>query len=117
HGADGLYRQATRPLRVAYALLDAGATTRQTTADRLHSGAGELSISVGWLAHDSGRFEDARSHYVEALATARVAADPALEAHAFCNMSFLARDSGRCREAVRAAQAGARAAAQLASPR
>ncbi|MFE1956893.1 tetratricopeptide repeat protein [Streptomyces sp. NPDC059479] len=117
HGADGLYRQATRPLRVAYALLDAGATTRQTTADRLHSGAGELSISVGWLAHDSGRFEDARSHYAEALATARVAADPALEAHAFCNMSFLARDSGRCREAVRAAQAGARAAAQLASPR
>ncbi|WP_066946469.1 transcriptional regulator [Streptomyces lushanensis] len=117
HGADGLYRQAARPLRAAYALLDAGSAARQTTADRLHSGAGELSVSVGWLAHDSGRFEDARSHYAEALATARVAADPALEAHAFCNMSFLARDAGRCREAVRAAQAGARAAAHLASPR
>ncbi|MGW5861995.1 tetratricopeptide repeat protein [Streptomyces sp. NPDC055239] len=116
HGADGLYRRASAPLRTAYALLDAG-TTRQSTADRLHAGAGELAISVGWLAHDSGRFDDARSHYAEALATARMAADPALEAHAFCNTAFLARDAGRPREAVRASQAAARAARHLASSR
>ncbi|MEU5419202.1 tetratricopeptide repeat protein [Streptomyces sp. NPDC001407] len=116
HGADGLYRRAARPLRVAYELLDAD-TRRQSVADRLHSGAGELAISVGWLAHDSGRFADARSHYAEALATARVAGDPALEAHAFCNTSFLARDADRPREAVRAAQAAQRAGRQLASPR
>ncbi|WEO97240.1 hypothetical protein A6P39_026295 [Streptomyces sp. FXJ1.172] len=116
HGADGLYRRAAAPLRAAYALLDAGAT-RQTTADRLHSGAGELAISVGWLAHDSGRFEDARSHYAEALATARMTGDPALEAHAFCNTAFLARDAGRPREAVRAAQAAQRAAHPLGSAR
>ncbi|MFD0368712.1 tetratricopeptide repeat protein [Streptomyces sp. NPDC059071] len=117
HGAEGLYRRATQPLRTAYALLDAGVTTRRATADRLHNGAGELAISVGWLAHDSGRLDDARSHYAEALATARVAGDHALEAHAFCNTSFLARDSGRHREAVRAAQAGLRAAAPLGSDR
>ncbi|MFJ6832047.1 hypothetical protein [Streptomyces sp. NPDC091209] len=116
HGADGLYRRAAAPLRTAYALLDAG-TTRQTTADRLYSGAGELAISVGWLAHDSGRFDDARSHYAEALATARMAGDPGLEAHAFCNTAFLARDAGRPREAVRAAQAAQRAARPLGSPR
>ncbi|MFI1797124.1 tetratricopeptide repeat protein [Streptomyces sp. NPDC020379] len=116
HGADGLYRRAARPLRVAYELLDAD-TRRQSVADRLHAGAGELAISVGWLAHDSGRFADARSHYAEALATARVAGDPALEAHAFCNTSFLARDAGRPREAVRAAQAAQRAGRRLASPR
>ncbi|MEU6678378.1 tetratricopeptide repeat protein [Streptomyces sp. NPDC046925] len=116
HGADGLYRRAATPLRTAYALLDAG-TNRQSTADRLHTGAGELAISVGWLAHDSGRFDDARSHYAEALATARMAADPALEAHAFCNTAFLARDAGRPREAVRAAQAATRAAVRLSSPR
>ncbi|MGW7273039.1 tetratricopeptide repeat protein [Streptomyces sp. NPDC054864] len=116
HGADGLYRRAAAPLRTAYALLDAG-TTRQTMADRLYTGAGELSISVGWLAHDSGRFDDARSHYAEALATARMAGDPALEAHAFCNTAFLARDAGRPREAVRAAQAATRAARHLSSPR
>jgi tetratricopeptide (TPR) repeat protein len=116
HGADGLYRRAAAPLRAAYALLDAGAT-RQTTADRLHSGAGELAISVGWLAHDSGRFDDARSHYAEALATARVTGDNALEAHAFCNTAFLARDAGRPREAVRAAQAAQRVGRSLGSPR
>ncbi|MGI5375680.1 hypothetical protein ACQEV2_15790 [Streptomyces sp. CA-251387] len=116
HGADGLYRRAATPLRAAYALLDAG-TTRQAVGDRLHSGAGELAISVGWLAHDSGRFDDARSHYAEALATARMAGDAALEAHAFCNTSFLARDAGRPREAVRAAQAAQRVARPLGSPR
>ncbi|MFG2414578.1 tetratricopeptide repeat protein [Streptomyces goshikiensis] len=116
HGADALYRRAAEPLRTAYALLDAGAT-RQSTEDRLHSGAGELAVSVGWLAHDSGRFDDARSHYAEALATARVAGDAGLEAHAFSNMAFLARDCGRSRESVRAAQAGRRAARSLGSPR
>lgn len=116
HGADGLYRRAAAPLRTAYELLDAG-TTRQTTADRLYAGAGELAISVGWLAHDSGRFDDARSHYAEALATARMSGDPGLEAHAFCNTAFLARDAGRPREAVRAAQAAQRAARPLGSPR
>ncbi|MEU4348673.1 tetratricopeptide repeat protein [Streptomyces sp. NPDC023838] len=116
HGANGLYRRAAQPLRTAYALLDAG-TARRSTADRLHAGAGELAISVGWLAHDSGHYEEARSHYAEALATARLAGDPALEAHAFCNMSFLARDAGRPREALRAAQAGGRAARRLGSPR
>ncbi|MFD3548533.1 tetratricopeptide repeat protein [Streptomyces sp. NPDC058655] len=116
HGADALYRRAAEPLRTAYALLDAG-SARQSTEDRLHAGAGELAVSVGWLAHDSGRFDDARSHYAEALATARVAGDPGLEAHAFSNMAFLARDCGRSREAVRAAQAGRRAARAVGSPR
>ncbi|MFD5202387.1 tetratricopeptide repeat protein [Streptomyces sp. NPDC058375] len=117
HGADGLYRRAAQPLRAAYELLDAGSTARRATSDRLHAGAGELAISVGWLAHDSGRFDDARSHYAEALATARLAGDAGLEAHAFCNTSFLARDAGRPREAVRAAEAGQRAARTLGSPR
>ncbi|MEV0778532.1 tetratricopeptide repeat protein [Streptomyces sp. NPDC050428] len=117
HGADGLYRRAAQPLRTAYELLDAGTVPHGATADRLHASTGELAISVGWLAHDSGRFDDARSHYAEALATARVAGDAGLEAHAFCNTAFLARDAGRHREAVRAAQAGQRAARDLASPR
>ncbi|WP_103511154.1 transcriptional regulator [Streptomyces sp. SM13] len=117
HGADGLYRRAAQPLRAAYELLDAGTAARRATSDRLHAGAGELAISVGWLAHDSGRFDDARSHYAEALATARLAGDAGLEAHAFCNTSFLARDAGRPREAVRAAEAGQRAARGLGSPR
>ncbi|MFI6766824.1 tetratricopeptide repeat protein [Streptomyces sp. NPDC050355] len=116
HGAESIYRRATQPLRAAYELLDAGVQHR-SVSDRLHTGAGELAITVGWLAHDSGRFDDARSHYAEALATARVCGDAALEAHAFCNTAFLARDAGRPREAVRAAQAAQQAAKRLSSPR
>ncbi|WP_329457750.1 hypothetical protein [Streptomyces sp. NBC_01497] len=117
HGADDLFRRAREPLHAAYALLDSGHVSGPALADRLHVGAGELALSVGWLAHDSGRFEQARSHYAEALATARVADDAPLEAHAFCNIAFLADDAGKHREAVRAAQAGRRAAARLPSPR
>ncbi|HEX5569393.1 MAG TPA: tetratricopeptide repeat protein [Streptomyces sp.] len=116
HGADGLYQRAGEALRAAYGLLETGAR-RQSVSDRLHTGAGELAISVGWLAHDSGRFTEARSHYTEALATARAAGDLALEAHSFCNISFLARDTGRPREAVRAAQAGQHVAGPLGSAR
>jgi tetratricopeptide (TPR) repeat protein len=116
HGAGGLYEQAGQSLKSAYRLLDEGVYP-QSVAAGLYAGAGELAISVGWLAHDSGRLADARSYYGEALATARMAGDPALEAHAFCNAAFLARDAGRPREAVRAAQAGQRAAKRLSSPR
>ncbi|GGO88842.1 hypothetical protein GCM10012280_30590 [Wenjunlia tyrosinilytica] len=116
HGADALYRQAGRSLRTAYLLLDEGSYDPRV-AGLLHSGAGELAISVGWLAHDCGRLDDARSYYAEALSTARMAGDPALEAHAFCNTAFLARDAGRPREAVRAAQAARQAAKKLSSPR
>ncbi|MCI0386899.1 hypothetical protein [Streptomyces sp. CNQ085] len=116
YGADGLYHRADGALRVAYDLLDAGAR-RQPAAGRLHTWTGELALSVGWLAHDSGRLAEARPHYAEALAIARVAGDAALEAHAFCNTSFLARDAGRPREAVRAAQAGQHIARHLGSAR
>ncbi|MET8013707.1 tetratricopeptide repeat protein [Streptomyces sp. NPDC005271] len=116
HGADTLYGHTSKPLSAAYALLDAGSYDR-SIAERLFAGTGELAISVGWLAHDSGRLSEARSHYAEALATARVSGDAALEAHAFCNTAFLARDAGRPREAVRAAQAAQRVAERLSSPR
>ncbi|MEV4561118.1 tetratricopeptide repeat protein [Kitasatospora sp. NPDC049285] len=116
HGADALFELAGQSLRSAYVLLndgDYGAATER----RLQAGAGELAISVGWLAHDSNRLTDARSFYSEALATARMAGDSALEAHVFCNSAFLARDAGRPREALRAAQAGQAAARGLGSDR
>ncbi|WP_405004599.1 hypothetical protein OHV13_09995 [Kitasatospora purpeofusca] len=116
HGADALFEQAGRSLRAAYVLLDACEYSTGTER-RLQAGAGELAVSVGWLAHDSNRLADARSYYAEALATARMAGDAALEAHVFCNSAFLARDAGRPREALRAAQAGQSAARELDSDR
>ncbi|WP_031069850.1 hypothetical protein [Streptomyces sp. NRRL WC-3742] len=116
HGADTLYERAGQSLRHAYVLLNEGEYSAETER-RLQAGAGELAISVGWLAHDSNRLADARSLYSEALATARMAGDSALEAHVFCNSAFLARDAGRPREALRAAQAGQAAARHLGSDR
>jgi hypothetical protein len=116
HGADTLFDRAGHTLRSAYQLLNCG-TYSARVEQRLQASAGELAISVGWLAHDSGRLAEARSLYAEALATARMAGDAALEAHAFCNTAFLARDAGRPREAVRAAQAARSAAAGLGSAR
>ncbi|MEV7601047.1 tetratricopeptide repeat protein [Kitasatospora sp. NPDC089797] len=116
HGADALYERAGQSLRTAYLLLNEGDYSAETER-RLQAGAGELAISVGWLAHDSNRLADARSFYAEALATARMADDSALEAHVFCNSAFLARDAGRPREALRAAQAGRSAARELGSAR
>ncbi|MEY9872909.1 hypothetical protein ABH931_002386 [Streptacidiphilus sp. MAP12-33] len=116
HGADTLFDRAGHTLRSTYQLLNCGTYTARIE-ERLQACAGELAISVGWLAHDSGRLTEARSLYAEALATARMAGDAALEAHAFCNTAFLARDAGRPREAVRAAQAARSAAAGLGSPR
>ncbi|WP_033215658.1 hypothetical protein [Kitasatospora phosalacinea] len=116
HGADALFELAGQSLRNAYVLLNDGDYSAATER-RLQCGAGELAISVGWLAHDSNRLTDARSFYSEALATARMARDPHLEAHVFSNSAFLARDAGRPREALRAAQAGQAAARELGSDR
>ncbi|MQS12342.1 tetratricopeptide repeat protein [Streptomyces kaniharaensis] len=116
HGGDALFELAGQSLRNAYALLNEGEYNAETER-RLQAGAGELAISVGWLAHDSNRLADARSLYAEALATARMAGDSALEAHVFSNSAFLARDAGRPREALRAAQAGQAAARYLDSDR
>ncbi|QMU67979.1 tetratricopeptide repeat protein [Streptacidiphilus sp. P02-A3a] len=116
HGADALFDRAGQALRRAYQLLNCGSYSAQVE-QRLQAAAGELAISVGWLAHDSGRLVEARSFYAEALATARMANDAPLEAHSFCNSAFLARDAGRPREAVRAAQAARQAADGLGSAR
>ncbi|WP_405013216.1 tetratricopeptide repeat protein [Kitasatospora sp. NBC_01539] len=116
HGADALFERAGQSLRHAYVLLNEGVYSAATER-RLQAGAGELAISVGWLAHDSNRLADARSFYAEAVATARMAGDAGLEAHVFCNSAFLARDAGRPREALRAAQAGQAAARGLGSER
>ncbi|WP_228454605.1 tetratricopeptide repeat protein [Streptomyces alkaliphilus] len=115
-GAGDLLARAAEQLRLAWELVDAGARA-PAVDERLRSGTGELAISVGWLAHDSGRLDTAREHYDEALACARWSGDAALEAHAFCNLAFLARDANRPREAVRAAQAGQQAARRVPSRR
>nr|WSX77539.1 hypothetical protein OH826_29050 [Streptomyces sp. NBC_00899] len=116
HGSAALRREAARALHTSYEWLNEGRFTH-ATGRLLRSATGALSIAAGWFSYDSGLHADARSLYNEALAAARLAQDPWLEAHSFGCLSLLAKASGRPREAVSAAQAAGSAAAPLGSPR
>jgi hypothetical protein len=116
HGSAAMRRQATRTLHTSYEWLNHGRFT-EATGRLLRSATGALSVAAGWLSFDSGLHADARSLYNEALAAARLAQDPWLEALSFCCLSLLAKASGRPREAVSAAQAARSVAAPLGSPR
>lgn len=116
HGSAAMRREAARTLHTAYEWLQRGHFT-QANGRLLRSATGLLSIAAGWLSYDSGHHADARSLYNEALAAARLAQDPYLEAHSFGCLSLLAKASGRPREAVSAAQAARSVAGPLGSPR
>ncbi|MEC3996211.1 hypothetical protein VSR01_22900 [Actinacidiphila sp. DG2A-62] len=116
HGSAVMRREATKALHTSYEWLNHGHFT-QATGRLLRSATGALSIAAGWLSFDSGQHADARSLYNEALAAARLAQDPELEAHSFGCLSLLAKASGRPREAVAAAQAARSVAGPLGSPR
>ncbi|MGG8410498.1 N-acetyltransferase family protein [Streptomyces sp. 12297] len=116
HGSAELGRQAAAALDTAHTWLRHGRYSEHL-GRRLHCATGNLSVAAGWLALDAGRPHDARSLYTEALANARHADDPGLEAHAFACLSLLAHATGRPREAVTTAQVAQRAAAPLGSPR
>ncbi|MGW0538103.1 hypothetical protein [Streptomyces sp. NPDC003032] len=116
HGSAPLRQAASEALHTAYQWLQSGTHTSRTES-KLRSATGALSIAAGWLFHDSGRAGDAHSLYGEALAAARIADDPELEAHAFGCLSLLAKASGRPREAISAAQGAQTVARHLGSPR
>ncbi|MFB7669153.1 hypothetical protein ACFC1R_35450 [Kitasatospora sp. NPDC056138] len=116
HGSADLAEQAATALDTARAWLAHGRYD-DGLGRELHTATGMLSVAAGWLAFDAGRTRDARSLYTEALASARQADDPGLEAHAFACLSLLAHATDHPREAVGTAQVAQRAAAGLGSPR
>ncbi|WP_409240593.1 hypothetical protein [Streptomyces sp. PA5.6] len=116
HGSAPLRQAASEALHTAYQWLRSGTYTSRTEA-KLRSATGGLAVAAGWLSYDSGRAGDAHSLYGEALAAARIANDPELEAHAFGCLSLLAKAQGRPREAISAAQGALAVAKSLGSPR
>ncbi|MGW2825770.1 hypothetical protein ACWC24_32905 [Streptomyces sp. NPDC001443] len=116
HGSAELGRKAAVALNTAYVWIRQRRYS-EPMGRRLHTATGNLSVAAGWLALDSGRPHDAQSFYTEALASARQADDPGLEAHAFACLSLLAHSTGRPREAVTTAQVAQRLVAPLGSPR
>jgi hypothetical protein len=116
HGSAPLRQAASEALHTAYQWLQSGTYTSRTES-KLRSATGGLAVAAGWLSYDSGRAGDAHSLYGEALAAARIADDPQLEAHAFGCLSLLAKAQGRPREAISAAQGAQSVARSLGSPR
>ncbi|MGW3569614.1 hypothetical protein ACWDSL_38110 [Streptomyces sp. NPDC000941] len=116
-GSASLRRDASEALHTAYQWLQNGTFATSRTEATLRSATGALSIAAGWLSFDSGRAGDAHSLYGEALAAARIADDPGLDAHAFGCLSSLAKASGRPREAISAAQGAQTVARGLGSSR
>ncbi|MFK4070435.1 hypothetical protein [Streptomyces sp. NPDC029674] len=116
HGSAPLRQAASEALHTAYQWLQSGTYTSRTEA-KLRSATGGLAVAAGWLSYDSGRAGDAHSLYGEALAAARIAGDPELEAHAFGCPSLLAKAQGRPREAISAAQGAMAVAKSLGSAR
>lgn len=116
HGSAPLRQAASEALHTAYQWLQSGTYTSRTES-KLRSATGGLAVAAGWLSYDSGRAGDAHSLYGEALAAARIADDPELEAHAFGCLSLLAKAQGRPREAISAAQGAQAVARNLGSPR
>ncbi|SHN16453.1 tetratricopeptide repeat protein [Actinacidiphila paucisporea] len=116
HGSTAMHHEAEKSLNAAHGWLRHGQFS-ESTGRLLRSATGELTVAVGNLAFDAGRHNDARSLFTESLTAARLAADPVLEARSFGCLSRLARESGRPREAVSAAQVARGIARSLGSPR
>lgn len=116
HGSAMVRHEADKALNTAHDWLRHGQFS-ESTGRLLRSATGSLTVAVGNLAFDSGQHSDARSLFTESLTAARLAADPRLEARSFACLSRLARESGRPREAVSAAQVARGLARSLNSPR
>ncbi len=95
---DDIGGQALRPgiasqLRFVEALKGCGKTDK--VEQELGRIAGELEQLAGWLAHDSGDFDQAAGYYRRALVTSRRLGDHALSAYTLGWVSLLAGDTGR----------------------
>jgi transcriptional regulator with XRE-family HTH domain len=91
-GGEALRPGIASQLRFVEALKGSGKTDE--VERELGRIAGELEQLAGWLAHDSGDFEQAAGYYRKALVTSRRLGDHALSAHTLGWISLLAGDTG-----------------------
>ncbi|NGO71014.1 hypothetical protein [Streptomyces boncukensis] len=71
----------------------------------LYSAAGDLAASAGWFAYDAGDQAGATDLYREALQSAMLAGDGALQARVWSNLAMQARLMHRDQEALRIGRA------------
>jgi hypothetical protein len=102
-GGDGLAPLAVRHLRAARRRLDTGAYDRGIERD-LQAAVGELAELTGWLLHDAGQLDAARTTDHEALFLARLAGDRSTELFILANLSYLDTSTHRPAAALQIAR-------------
>ncbi|MGW3993930.1 helix-turn-helix domain-containing protein [Amycolatopsis sp. NPDC004772] len=74
--------------------------------ERLFEAAASLTEIAGWMAHDSGRDQQAKRHFSQSYRLVKAADHPALLANISASMSHLAGQLHQAEDAVRIAQIG-----------
>ncbi|MBT2397480.1 helix-turn-helix domain-containing protein [Streptomyces sp. ISL-100] len=87
-GGGDTYQMYVRELEATTRLADEGVYTEATGCD-LRGIIAEQAQLAGWAAYDAGRYEEARGHYMTALAASRAAEDTALEGNSLAFLAYL----------------------------
>jgi tetratricopeptide (TPR) repeat protein len=115
YGGGDVRPLAVRLLRRIRRVINTG-TYPDTIGRQLQLAAGQTAEHCGWLCFDAGRQHDARRFWGEALTTATVLHDAALEVAVLASMSMQALFENRAREAYDLARAAQERAADWSSP-
>ncbi|WP_158720981.1 helix-turn-helix domain-containing protein [Streptomyces sp. NRRL S-241] len=87
-GGGDTYQMYVRELEATTRLADEGVYS-EATGQRLRGIIAEQAQLAGWAAYDAGNYDDARGHYMTALAASRAAEDSSLEANSLAFLAYL----------------------------
>ncbi|MDT9693232.1 helix-turn-helix transcriptional regulator [Streptomyces sp. P9(2023)] len=87
-GGGDTYRLYVQELAATTRLAGEGVYTEHT-GRALRGIIAEQAQLAGWAAYDAGLLEDARRHYMTALAASKAAGDPALEGNSLAFLAYL----------------------------
>jgi hypothetical protein len=116
HGGGAVYTAVMRQLDQVQAIRDQ-ASYGPTVGRDLQVVAGMLQEHAAYTAYDAGEHELARTHFHEALTTARLADEDPLAVYTMVEMAIPAARLGNGREVVELLQAAQRLSRGFASPR
>ncbi|MFE4977548.1 helix-turn-helix transcriptional regulator [Kitasatospora sp. NPDC056651] len=114
-GGGDTYAMYCQELKDTVRLVDEGVYTEATGAG-LRSVLAEQAQLAGWAAFDAGRYGEARSHYLTAMAAAQAAEDSSLAGNSYAFLAYLEWATNG-RSGIEFATAACETAGRDASPR
>ncbi|MET9607245.1 helix-turn-helix transcriptional regulator [Streptomyces sp. NPDC006512] len=87
-GGGDTYQMYARELEATTRLTDEGVYS-EATGQALRGIIAEQAQLAGWAAYDAGQYNDARGHYMTALAASRAAEDSSLEGNSLAFLAYL----------------------------